>query len=189
MTHSMSCSGLATQVKLVQADNFAWFGFPDDTEPSSREFVPGLKTVCSLARHMPAWLPCALSCRVPGVIGAEALQKISVAGLDCLARKAYCMVTAGGGSAARRACRGRRAARRACSIASAWACCCGRRTTHHGKAAVQAVQGGGAEGHAASPRLCLEFPAIGAPPWLHRHGMLGCETSVGLLLCSSTRRA
>ncbi|KAK9840821.1 hypothetical protein WJX81_007219 [Elliptochloris bilobata] len=30
------------QVKLVQADNFAWFGFPDDTEPSSREFVPGL---------------------------------------------------------------------------------------------------------------------------------------------------
>lgn len=43
------CKGLSApesaQVKLMQADNFAWFGFPDDTEPSSRDFVPGLKLV------------------------------------------------------------------------------------------------------------------------------------------------
>jgi hypothetical protein len=30
------------EVHLKQADNFSWFGFPDDTVPSSREFVPGL---------------------------------------------------------------------------------------------------------------------------------------------------
>jgi len=30
------------EVHLKQADNFSWFGFPDDTTPSSRDFVPGL---------------------------------------------------------------------------------------------------------------------------------------------------
>ena len=28
--------------ELVQCDNFSWFGFPDDTEPSCRDFLPGL---------------------------------------------------------------------------------------------------------------------------------------------------
>lgn len=32
------------QVHLHQADNFSWFGYPDDTEPSSRSFVPGLES-------------------------------------------------------------------------------------------------------------------------------------------------
>eukprot|EP00951_Prasinocladus_malaysianus_P043749 scaffold551428_cov32-Prasinocladus_malaysianus.AAC.2 len=26
----------------LQASNFSWFGYPDDTVPSSRDFVPGL---------------------------------------------------------------------------------------------------------------------------------------------------
>lgn len=86
--HSIRCSGLATQVKLVQADNFAWFGFPDDTEPSSREFVPGLKPVCFLARHMPAWLPCAHCMQAPRRRCCKGSPEVSVAGLDCLARKA-----------------------------------------------------------------------------------------------------
>jgi hypothetical protein len=30
------------QVSLVQADNFSWFGYPDDTEPSARNLLPGL---------------------------------------------------------------------------------------------------------------------------------------------------
>lgn len=30
------------QVDLVQGDNLSWFGFPDDTSPSSRDFLPGL---------------------------------------------------------------------------------------------------------------------------------------------------
>ena len=33
------------QVSLVQADNFAWFGYPDDPEPSARNFLPGLAKV------------------------------------------------------------------------------------------------------------------------------------------------
>ncbi len=52
------CMGLnapvSAQVKLMQADNFAWFGFPDDTEPSSRDFVPGPKLVRLLSR-VEAW--------------------------------------------------------------------------------------------------------------------------------------
>jgi hypothetical protein len=32
----------------VQGDNFAWFGFPDDTEPSSRNLLPGLAKVGTL---------------------------------------------------------------------------------------------------------------------------------------------
>jgi uncharacterized membrane protein YgcG len=30
------------EVHLRQADNFSWFGFPDDTSPSARNFLPGL---------------------------------------------------------------------------------------------------------------------------------------------------
>ena len=33
------------QVSLVQAENFAWFGYPDDPEPSARNFLPGLAKV------------------------------------------------------------------------------------------------------------------------------------------------
>ncbi len=33
---------LLVQVSLVQAENFAWFGYPDDPEPSARNFLPGL---------------------------------------------------------------------------------------------------------------------------------------------------
>ena len=33
---------LLVQVSLVQAGNFAWFGYPDDPEPSARNFLPGL---------------------------------------------------------------------------------------------------------------------------------------------------
>ena len=33
---------LLAQVSVVQADNFAWFGYPDDPEPSARSFLPGL---------------------------------------------------------------------------------------------------------------------------------------------------
>ena len=29
-------------INLRQASNFSWFGFPDDTEPSARNFLPGL---------------------------------------------------------------------------------------------------------------------------------------------------
>ena len=27
---------------MVQNSNFSWFGYPDDTEPSTRNFFPGL---------------------------------------------------------------------------------------------------------------------------------------------------
>lgn len=37
---SLRASG--AEINLQQADNFSWFGFPDDTSPSSRNFVPGL---------------------------------------------------------------------------------------------------------------------------------------------------
>jgi hypothetical protein len=33
------------QVSLIQADNFSWFGYPDDTVPSARNLVPGLAKV------------------------------------------------------------------------------------------------------------------------------------------------
>jgi hypothetical protein len=33
------------QVSMVQADNFSWFGYPDDIEPSARNFLPGLAKV------------------------------------------------------------------------------------------------------------------------------------------------
>lgn len=32
----------------MQADNFSWFGFPDDTEPSARNLFPGLAKVHAL---------------------------------------------------------------------------------------------------------------------------------------------
>lgn len=32
-------------MSLVQADNFSWFGYPDDTELSARNFFPGLAKV------------------------------------------------------------------------------------------------------------------------------------------------
>lgn len=31
----------ALQLDLVQADNYSWFGYPEDTEPSARNFLPG----------------------------------------------------------------------------------------------------------------------------------------------------
>jgi hypothetical protein len=37
---TLAASG--AEVDLRQADNFSWFGFPDDTAPSSRDFAPGL---------------------------------------------------------------------------------------------------------------------------------------------------
>ena len=45
----MRCEALQVhvQVSLVQADNFAWFGYPDDPEPSARNFLPGLVQVLS----------------------------------------------------------------------------------------------------------------------------------------------
>ena len=43
---------LHVQVSLVQADNFAWFGYPDDPEPSARNFLPGLVQVLSLTPCM-----------------------------------------------------------------------------------------------------------------------------------------
>ena len=30
------------QITLVQGENFSWFGYPDDTSPSARNFLPGL---------------------------------------------------------------------------------------------------------------------------------------------------
>lgn len=33
------------QVDLVQASNLSWFGFPEDTVPSARSFLPGLNEV------------------------------------------------------------------------------------------------------------------------------------------------
>ena len=40
---------LLAQVSVVQADNFAWFGYPDDPEPSARSFLPGLAKAGVLA--------------------------------------------------------------------------------------------------------------------------------------------
>ena len=50
----MRCEALQlhVQVSLVQADNFAWFGYPDDPEPSARNFLPGLVQVLSLTSCM-----------------------------------------------------------------------------------------------------------------------------------------
>ena len=41
------------QVDLVQAGNLSWFGYPDDTIPSARNFLPGLTkvTLTSLDAH------------------------------------------------------------------------------------------------------------------------------------------
>ena len=35
------------QVDLVQGSNFSWFGYPDDTQPSARNFLPGLSSLGS----------------------------------------------------------------------------------------------------------------------------------------------
>ena len=37
---NMQCN--RAEAKLVQADNYSWFGRPVDTSPSSSDFVPGL---------------------------------------------------------------------------------------------------------------------------------------------------
>lgn len=40
----LTADGRNADVHLKQADNFSWFGYPEDTFPSSRNFLPGLKT-------------------------------------------------------------------------------------------------------------------------------------------------
>ncbi|CAL8466123.1 g5659 [Coccomyxa elongata] len=50
----------AAKVSLVQADNFSWFGYPDDTELSARNFFPGLAKglESDIAQHvLPGALP------------------------------------------------------------------------------------------------------------------------------------
>ncbi len=43
------------QVSLVQAENFAWFGYPDDPEPSARNFLPGLAKAGILTLIRESW--------------------------------------------------------------------------------------------------------------------------------------
>lgn len=40
------------QVALAQNDNLSWFGYPDDTTPSARDFLPGLQEVGTPPRRM-----------------------------------------------------------------------------------------------------------------------------------------
>ena len=49
------CTALCMQVDLVQASNLSWFGYPDDTLPSARNFLPGLSKVISPC-HAPLFL-------------------------------------------------------------------------------------------------------------------------------------
>ena len=37
------------QVALAQGQNLSWFGYPDDTSPSIRDFLPGLREVSCYA--------------------------------------------------------------------------------------------------------------------------------------------
>jgi uncharacterized membrane protein YgcG len=39
----LALQAAGAEVHLHQAENLSWFGFPDDTLPSSREFLPGLR--------------------------------------------------------------------------------------------------------------------------------------------------
>lgn len=44
-THTQACNlcpSACPKVDLVQASNYSWFGYPEDTSPSARNFVPGL---------------------------------------------------------------------------------------------------------------------------------------------------
>lgn len=44
---NMQCND--AEAKLVQADNYSWFGRPVDTTPSSSDFVPGLHKEVTLS--------------------------------------------------------------------------------------------------------------------------------------------
>lgn len=39
----LTVKATGAEVHLKQADNYSWFGFPDDTMPTSRNFLPGLE--------------------------------------------------------------------------------------------------------------------------------------------------
>ena len=59
MSEHLPCP--SCQVDLVQASNLSWFGYPEDTLPSARDFLPGLQQVkgssdgphvCSTTQHV-----------------------------------------------------------------------------------------------------------------------------------------